>query len=65
LGEVDYVTACPDHHGQIYLRPSQPGDHDMILIGLEPGTYFLVCDVVTPAGNTHHKLGMVAQLTVE
>jgi hypothetical protein len=47
----------------MYLRPGQD-EHDMILMGLQPGTYFFVCDVPTPAGHAHHALGMVAQVTV-
>jgi hypothetical protein len=62
-GEVDYTTACPDSYGQMYLRPGQ-GEHDMILMGLEPGTYFFICDVVTPAGHSHQELGMVAQVII-
>lgn len=63
-GEIDYTTACPFAYGQQYLRPGQE-EADMILMGLEPGTYFLVCDVPTPSGHSHHALGMVAQVTVE
>jgi hypothetical protein len=62
-GEIDYVTACPSSYGQQYLRPGQD-ETDMILIGLEPGTYFFVCDVVTPAGHLHQMLGMVAAVTI-
>lgn len=62
-GEVAYATACPDSFGQQYLRPGQEFA-DMILLGIEPGTYFLLCDVPTPSGHVHQALGMVAKVTV-
>jgi hypothetical protein len=62
-GEVDYATACPDSYGQQYLRPGQDRV-DMILMDLEPGVYFFICDVSTPAGHVHRALGMVAQITI-
>jgi hypothetical protein len=62
-GEVDYATACPSSYGQQYLRPGQD-DADMILMGLEPGTYLFICDVVTPTGHVHQKLGMVAAISI-
>ena len=62
--EIDYTTACPDSYGQQYLRPGQE-EADMILMGLQPGAYFLVCDVATPAGHAHQAHGMVAQATVD
>jgi hypothetical protein len=65
LGEVDWVAACTDLYGQQYLRPRDTGYHDMIFIGLPPGTYYFICDVPTATGTSHHRLGMVAQITIE
>ncbi len=49
--------------GVVYLEPGQSGE--LGIIGLTPGTYFLVCDVETEAGAPHYNLGMATQFTVE
>ena len=61
-GETD-LEASTGFFGALYLEPGQSGDFGVT--GLEPGTYFLACDVTTSAGTPHHDLGMVSQITVE
>ena len=58
-GEVDY-TRPARILWTAHLRPGQEAV-DMILMGLEPGTYYLICDVATPAGHAHLALAMVAR----
>ena len=50
-------------HGAIELGPGEEGD--LVLEGLEPGVYTLVCFFETPDGEVHAALGMVAELTIE
>ena len=47
----------------IFLEPGQVSDY--YVEDMAPGVYTLVCDVTTPDGTPHWKLGMVAQFTVE
>lgn len=62
-GEIDPFEASTGFFGAIFLEPGMSGD--LAFTGLEPGTYFLVCDVETADGAPHYELGMVAQITVE
>jgi len=61
-GEAD-IESSTGFFGATFLEPGQSGD--IGLTGLEPGTYFLVCDVETEDGTPHFELGMVAQVTVK
>ena len=47
----------------LFLMPGKTADY--YVENLAPGTYTLVCDLTTPDGMPHWKLGMVAQFTVE
>jgi len=38
---------------------------DMVLLGLNPGKYYLICLVDAPDGVPHLAKGMVAELTIE
>ena len=62
-GEVNADEAYTGFFGAAFLEPGQTGD--LAFERLEPGTYFLVCDVETADGTPHYELGMVAQITVE
>jgi hypothetical protein len=50
--------------GATYSEGGQPAP-DIVLTGLEPGTYTIVCFVDIPEGIPHAARGMVAELTVE
>ncbi|MDQ3043828.1 MAG: hypothetical protein M3R06_01575 [Chloroflexota bacterium] len=50
-------------HGAIELAPGEEGD--LVLEGLEPGVYTLVCFFETEEGVPHAAEGMVAELTIE
>ncbi|MBA2519965.1 MAG: hypothetical protein H0V24_09890, partial [Chloroflexia bacterium] len=56
-GEVDVLEDSTGFFGAIYLEPGQSGD--LVFENLEPGTYFLGCDVETADGTPHYELGMV------
>lgn len=62
-GEVAPLDDATGFLGAAYLEPGQSGD--IIFEQLEPGTYFLICDVETADGTPHYELGMVAEITVE
>lgn len=49
--------------GQISLQPGEQSD--MVLEGLEPGTYTLVCFFTGPNGKPHAADGMVTQITLD
>ncbi|MGH3450744.1 MAG: hypothetical protein ACRDQW_08435 [Haloechinothrix sp.] len=51
-------------YGATYSEGGQPAP-DLVLLGLEPGTYTLVCFVDVPEGMPHVARGMFAELTVE
>ena len=61
-GEVDALEDIAVPYGGHFLLPGQTAEFG--LVGLEPGVYFLVCDVTTATGTPHYHLGMVAQITV-
>jgi hypothetical protein len=61
-GEVDAMAAITVPFGGHFTLPGQTVEFG--LVGLEPGVYFLVCDVTTATGTPHFHLGMVAQITV-
>ena len=62
-GDVDALSDYTASYGGHF---SFPGDtFEMTLVDLEPGVYFLLCDVTTADGTPHFHLGMVAQITVE
>jgi uncharacterized cupredoxin-like copper-binding protein len=61
-GEVDAMEDIAVPYGGHFLLPGQTAEFG--LVGLEPGVYFLVCDVTTATGTPHYHLGMVAQITV-
>ena len=50
--------------GGTYSEGGQPAP-DLVLTGLEPGTYTIVCFIDIPDGIPHVARGMVATLTVE
>jgi plastocyanin len=62
-GDVDALGAITEFLGGQFSLPGQ--SFESALVDLEPGVYFLVCDVTTPDGTPHYHLGMVAQITVE
>ncbi len=62
-GEVSLEEASTGFFGALYLEPGMSGD--LAFESLQPGTYFLVCDVETEDGTPHYELGMVSQVTVE
>lgn len=61
--EVDVDEIFEGFYGAVFLEPGQSGD--LAFESMEPGTYFLVCDVETDDGTPHFDLGMVAEITVE
>ena len=62
-GEVNVDEVFTGFFGAVFLEPGGAGD--IAFENLEPGTYFLVCDVETEDGTPHFELGMVTQITVE
>ncbi len=62
-GEVNVDEVFTGFFGAVFLEPGQEGD--IAFENLEPGTYFLVCDVVTEDGTPHFELGMVSEITVQ
>jgi uncharacterized cupredoxin-like copper-binding protein len=61
-GEVD-IESSTGFFGAVFLEPGMTGD--LAFTGLEPGTYFLICDVPTEDGTPHFEIGMVTTITVE
>jgi uncharacterized cupredoxin-like copper-binding protein len=61
-GEVEALEDIVVPYGGHFLLPGQTAEFG--LVDLEPGVYFLVCDVHTATGTHHYDLGMVAQITV-
>ncbi|MDQ3045208.1 MAG: hypothetical protein M3R06_08675 [Chloroflexota bacterium] len=61
-GEAD-IESSTGFLGAVFLLPGQTGD--IGFESIEPGTYFLLCDVETEDGTPHFELGMVAQVTVK
>ena len=57
-GEVDAMEEIAVPYGDHFTLPGQTVEFG--LVGLEPGVYFLVCDVTTATGTPHYHLGMVA-----
>ena len=62
-GEVNLEEASTGFFGALFLEPGETGD--LAFESLQPGTYFLVCDVETDDGTPHYQLGMVSQVMVE
>jgi plastocyanin len=62
-GDVDAMEEMTEFLGGHFALPGET--FEMTLVDLEPGVYFLVCDVTTADGTPHYHLGMVAQITVE
>lgn len=62
-GEIDGLEGVTEFLGGHFSLPGQ--SFEVTLVDLEPGVYFLVCDVTTADGTPHYHLGMVAQITVE
>jgi hypothetical protein len=61
-GEVDALEDATEFLGGHFAVPGQ--GFDVALVDLEPGVYFLICDVGTADGTPHYHLGMVARITV-
>jgi len=61
-GEAD-IESSTGFLGAVFLLPGQTGD--IGFESIEPGTYFLLCDVETEDGTPHFEIGMVAQVIVE
>jgi uncharacterized cupredoxin-like copper-binding protein len=61
-GDIDAMEDMTAGIGGHFLLPGQSVEFG--LVELEPGIYFLVCDVQTAEGTPHFHLGMVAQITV-
>jgi plastocyanin len=62
-GDIDGMEGITEFLGGNFSLPGQ--SFEVTLVDLEPGVYFLVCDVTTADGTPHYHLGMVAQITVE